>query len=87
MMVYYDEGKEEFYVDGVRTMLTEEHAERLACEGYDVQPTFDLEDAIEGLADEYLDCTCPDDLPDGRSRGFCPYCKLLVEEDTEIPYK
>lgn len=80
-MTYYNDEKHEFMVDGVRTVITEEHAERLTDDGYQVEPVWTMANAIpDGAADELLECSCTPDLPDGRCFPLCPSCKLLVDE-------
>lgn len=85
-MTYYNDEKVEFTVDGERTLLTEEHAERLIAEGYQVDPVWTIANALpDGAADELLECSCPPELPDGRCFPLCPACKLMVDEDIPIP--
>ena len=84
-MTYYSEEKIEFIVDGQKTTITEEHAERLEMAGYQVDPVWTVSNALpDGAADELLECSCTPDLPDGRSFPLCPACKLLVDQD--IPF-
>jgi hypothetical protein len=86
-MSYYNGKKNAYTIDGVEIRyLTEEQAEKLAEDGYDVEaePQGRGRTLPDGAADAYLYCSCPDDLPDGRTRELCPHCKLLVEED--IPF-
>ena len=83
-MTYYSDEKVEFILDGVKTLLTEDHAEALIANGHQVDPVWTIENALPAAAaDSYLDCTCPDE-PYDRSVEMCPYCKLLVTE--EIPF-
>lgn len=84
-MTYYSDEKVEFTVDGQRTLLTEDHAEALIADGYKVEPVWTMENALPAAAaNDYLDCTCPDDPPNG-SAPLCVYCKRLVKED--IPFQ
>ena len=84
-MTYYNNEKTEFTVDGVKTLLTEDHAEALLMNGHQVDPVWTMDNAIpDGAADELLECSCKPDLPDGRCFPLCPSCKLMVDQD--IPF-
>ncbi|MCK5642623.1 MAG: hypothetical protein KAJ19_17580 [Gammaproteobacteria bacterium] len=83
-MTYYNDDKIQFILDGVKTRLTEAHAENLEMAGHDVQPVWTMDNALpDRAAEDYLDCTCRDDPPN-QSAQLCPYCLLLVTE--EIPF-
>ena len=84
-MTYYNTEKTEFILDGVKTKLTEEHAEALLMDGHDVEPVWNMDNALsDGAADELLECSCRPDLPDGRSFPLCPSCKQLVDEPVPV---
>lgn len=83
-MTYYNDNKIQFILDGVQTLLTEEQAEVLEMSGHQIEPVWSMDNALpDGAANEYLDCTCPDDPPNGYAR-MCTYCRALVDEEPTL---
>jgi hypothetical protein len=88
-MTYYDVEVNRFCVTspaGKKTWkwMTEEQVEAFQ----EKFPTWDVQFEAERngtlpdeAADDYLDCTCPDEPPDGNMTGkLCKHCELFFKE-------
>ena len=77
-MPYYDDTVNKFLVNGKTVMMTEEQAE-------DYQERYPLANLVsdtdipapfpDEAADDYLDCTCPDDPPNNVTATLCASCR------------
>ena len=84
-MTYYNDDKLWFKVDGVNTLWTELAAEILEMDGHLVVPEWDMDSPLPvAAAEDYLEHTCGDELPDGRTLGTCLLCQLSNED---IPFE
>jgi hypothetical protein len=84
MMPYYDGTLNKYLINGKEVLMTEEQAERFQ-ENFpykDVQAVYpDIPDPLpDEAADNYLECSCPPDPPDGNMTAtLCPACRLYFE--------
>lgn len=80
-MTYYSDEKFTFYINGAEVQMTEEQVEdyQEAHPEADVQAGSEVEEPLPDIAaDDYLDCNCGDDPPNGQA-PLCPACRDYFE--------
>ena len=88
MTAYYSAERMRYLVNGEEMWFTEEQAEKFQKE----HPTFDVQADLQHdkpfpdeAAEDYLDCQCLPDLPNGQAQGsLClacqAYCREIADE-------
>lgn len=82
MMPYYDDTTYTFLVNNVPVVMTEEDAERVQARNpsADVQREVEYTEPLpDEAADDYLDCTCPDDPPTNMTATLCANCRAYFK--------
>lgn len=83
MTPYYDGKRYRYSVDGQERVMTEEEAEKYQEEHprADVQADLKKDAPLpDGAADDYLECTCLPDPPDGNvTATLCNACRAYFD--------
>lgn len=84
MMPYYDGTMNTYLIGGKEVLMTEEQAEKFQEDNpmVDIQAADpDIPDPLPNeAADDYLECSCPPDPPDGNMTAtICPACRAYFD--------
>ena len=79
-MPYYNNNKTLFLIDGIEVYMTEMEAERYQSThpDADIQRPSATPAPGRSAADDFLDCTCLPDPPEGTA-PLCPSCRKFFE--------